>query len=83
MVNHEIKTICTNCGHEYDAHLHWLVCPNCGERNRLKQLPVMDGIWLNYEWSEKEFIFLRCLLNISEKLDTIIDRLPPENDLPW
>lgn len=32
MSNHTIETTCTNCGHEYDAHLHWLVCPRCGHQ---------------------------------------------------
>ena len=29
-MNHEIPTTCPNCGHKYDARLHWLVCPKCG-----------------------------------------------------
>ena len=29
-MNHEITVICPHCGCEYDARLHWYVCPQCG-----------------------------------------------------
>lgn len=29
-MNHEIPITCPNCENEYDARLHWLVCPRCG-----------------------------------------------------
>ncbi len=33
-MNHEIPTTCPNCGHKYDARLHWLVCPKCGHETQ-------------------------------------------------
>lgn len=30
MSNHCIDVKCPKCGCEYDAHLHWTVCPECG-----------------------------------------------------
>ncbi len=30
MSNHNIPFICPACGEEYDAHLHWYICPKCG-----------------------------------------------------
>jgi predicted RNA-binding Zn-ribbon protein involved in translation (DUF1610 family) len=35
-MNHEIPFVCPNCGEEYDAHLHWYICPKCG----------IDAVWL-------------------------------------
>lgn len=29
-MNHEIPFVCPVCGEEYDAHLHWHICPKCG-----------------------------------------------------
>jgi Zn finger protein HypA/HybF involved in hydrogenase expression len=29
-VNHEIPVTCPKCGTEYDARLHWWICPVCG-----------------------------------------------------
>ena len=29
-MNHEITVTCPHCGCEYDARLHWYVCPQCG-----------------------------------------------------
>lgn len=29
-MNHEISFVCPVCGEEYDAHLHWHICPKCG-----------------------------------------------------
>lgn len=30
MSNHNIPFECPACGKEYDAHLHWYICPHCG-----------------------------------------------------
>ena len=35
MSNHESPHVCPACGKEYDAHLHWYVCPYCG----------IDAVW--------------------------------------
>lgn len=37
-MNHEIYTICPNCGHEYDKRMHWLVCPKCGHETEQNQV---------------------------------------------
>lgn len=29
-MSHEIWCTCPCCNAEYDAHLHWSSCPNCG-----------------------------------------------------
>lgn len=49
-MNHEIEITCPNCGHKYDAHLHWLVCPKCGHETkeaRTVSIPMTGTVTIN------------------------------------
>ena len=48
-MNHEIPTICPNCGHEYDIDAHFLVCPNCGHETPNPIRPFTDAFGLTDE----------------------------------
>lgn len=37
-MKHEIHIICAECGIEYDARVHWLVCPRCGHETEQNQI---------------------------------------------
>lgn len=39
-MNEETPIICPNCGHKYDASLHWLVCPNCGHETSIEDFTL-------------------------------------------
>ena len=61
-MNHEITVTCPHCGCEYDARLHWYVCPQCGF-----EIPT-DYVLVGNQSEQKKYIGNAVEVNMARQL---------------
>lgn len=72
-------TICSKCGYEYNAHVHWLVCPRCGNEtgncDELRQYSVKS---LDFSNRVLHCLKRNDILTVGQLVDT-----PPSVMMRW